>query len=136
MAQDGLFFKKFAEVDVKTGTPVFAVIFQSCWAIVLVIAWGTFEHLIDYVVFVEWIFLTLAAASVFIHRRKKSSLQTGFKTPLYPFTPIVFIGVCSWFVINTLIHEPIQSIAGLGLMAIGGIVGYVFFGLWRKDGNE
>jgi APA family basic amino acid/polyamine antiporter len=37
---------------------------QSLWASVLVLFWGTFENLISYVVFTDWIFFALGAAAV------------------------------------------------------------------------
>jgi len=126
MANDGVFFKKVAAVHPKFHTPMFAILLQSVWAIVLVWFWGTFEDLISYVVFTDWIFFALAAASVFIFRRRAAA--GAFKTPGYPITPIFFISLSVWFVLNTLVERPAQAWAGLGLLALGIPVYYY----WKK----
>ena len=122
MAQDKVFFKKIGEIHPQTGTPIYAILMQSVWAIILILLWGTFASLIKYVVFTDWIFMTLAAASIFIFRRKIS----GITTFLFPIPPLIFISVSVWFIINTLVNEPKQAIAGLVLLGIGALL-YLFW---------
>lgn len=126
MAKDGLFWKKIASVHPKFQTPVNAILLQNAWAICLLILWGTFEDVISYVVFTDWIFFTLAAASVIIFRRTKKELHRPYKTFLYPVTPLIFIIISLLFVINTFIEKPAQAWAGLILLGIGYPV-YRFF---------
>lgn len=127
MANDGVFFKKVAEVHPTFHTPVFAILLQSLWAIVLILFWGTFEDLISYVVFTDWIFFALAAASVFILRKRSAS--GAYQTPGYPLTPIFFVALSIWFVLNTLVERPAQAWAGLILLAVGGLVYY----FWKRQ---
>jgi APA family basic amino acid/polyamine antiporter len=47
MAADGVFFRRVAEIHPRYGTPAFAIVFQSLWAAVRVLFWGTFENLIS-----------------------------------------------------------------------------------------
>ncbi len=119
MAKDGIFFPQIAKVHPRYQTPYNAIIIQSTWAVLLILFWGTFENLISYVVFTDWIFFALAAASVFIFRKKLPDTKRDYKTLGYPFTPLIFIGVATWFVINTLIEKPEQAIAGLIMLALG-----------------
>jgi len=119
MAKDGIFFPQIAKVHPKYQTPYNAIIIQSTWAVLLILFWGTFENLISYVVFTDWIFFALAAASVFIFRKKLPDTKRDYKTLGYPFTPLIFIGVATWFVINTLIEKPEQAIAGLIMLGLG-----------------
>ncbi len=119
MANDGIFFKKVSKIHPKYNTPYFAIIIQSTWAVLLVLFWGTFENLISYVVFTDWIFFALAASTVFIFRRKLPNAQREYKTLGYPITPLFFISVAVWFVINTLIERPEQAIAGIIMLALG-----------------
>ncbi|MCG3119730.1 MAG: Serine/threonine exchanger SteT [bacterium] len=127
MAHDGVFFQKVAEVHPKFHTPAFAILLQSFWAIVLVWFWGTFENLISYVVFTDWIFFALAAAGIFIFRRR--SATGAYKTPGYPFTPLFFITLSVWFVLNTLVERPAQAWAGLLFLALGVPVYY----FWKRN---
>ena len=119
MANDGIFFKQVSRIHPKYNTPYYAIIIQSTWAILLVFFWGTFENLISYVVFTDWIFFALAASTVFIFRRKLPNTQREYKTLGYPITPLFFIAVAVWFVINTLIERPEQAIAGIIMLALG-----------------
>lgn len=119
MAGDGLFFRKVAEVHPRFQTPAFAIIAQSMWAVVLILFWGTFENLISYVVFTDWIFFGLAAASVFIFRRRDPTAERQAAVPLYPLTPLFFVAMSAWFVAVTLVQRPAQAGAGLAFLALG-----------------
>lgn len=129
MADDGIFFKKLAEIHPKYKTPANAIMAQSVWAIVLLLAWGTFENLIDYVTFVDWIFYFLTGASVFVFRKQLADAARPYKVPLYPFIPAFFCIVSGAFVLNALFANATQAIAGLTLLVIGAIV---YFLVWRK----
>jgi len=153
MASDGIFFKKLAELHPKYQTPVYSILMQSAWAIVLLIFWGTFHDLITYILFTDWIFLTMAAVSIFIFRfRKMPCLPvTGgqslwrrhagrepspYKTFAYPVTPIIFIVLSLFLVINTLIERPEQAFAGLGFLVLGVPVYYSFKRFAKKTGTS
>jgi APA family basic amino acid/polyamine antiporter len=47
----------------------------------------------------------------------------------YPVTPLLFAGVASWFVLNTIVTTPGSSLIGLAIVATG-IPAYFF---WRKN---
>lgn len=128
MATDGVFFRKVAEIHPRYQTPMFAIIFQSVWAIVLILFWGTFESLISYVVFTDWIFFALTGASIFIFRKRLPDASRPYRTLGYPFTPAFFVLVATWFVLNTLIERPSESWAGIMFLALGVPVYY----FWRR----
>lgn len=132
MASDGLFFRKVAEVHPKCHTPAFAIIFQSVWAIVLILFWGTFENLISYVVFTDWIFFGLTAASIFIFRRRFPDAERPYRTLGYPLTPLFFIAISAWFVLNTLVEKPAQAWAGIGFL----LVGVPVFYFWKNKSKD
>ena len=66
MAADGIFFKRIADIHPRFHTPANAIILKTSWAIVLILFWGTFENLISYVVFTDWIFFGLAGSCVLL----------------------------------------------------------------------
>jgi APA family basic amino acid/polyamine antiporter len=119
MANDGIFFKKIASVHPRFGTPAAAIMSQTCVALVLIFFWGTFEHLISYVVFTDWIFFTLAGASVFLFRKRRPDAERPYRTWGYPLTPAFFVAVSGWFVLNTVITKPAEAMAGLVFLAAG-----------------
>ncbi|MBT8218394.1 MAG: amino acid permease [Bacteroidia bacterium] len=118
MAEDGIFFKKLAEIHPTYGTPANAMLFQAVWAVVLLVFWGTFHDLITYVTFADLSFMLLAGVSIFIFR-KRSIHSTAYKVPLYPWIPLMFAIATLAFVLNTLVERPLQSGIGIGLLALG-----------------
>lgn len=127
MGADRVFFPWLADLHPRFGTPVKAVLLQSTWAAVLMMFWGTFESLATYVVFMDWIFMTLAALALFIFRNSSRPFNDAtYKVSLFPLTPLVFIGISIWFLISTLIGRPAQAIAGLFLM-LSGLPFYYYF---------
>ncbi len=131
MARDGLFFRKVAEIHPRYHTPAFAILVQTGWAVFLILFWGTFENLISYVVFTDFMFFALAATGVFILRRKRPEAERPYRTLGYPVTPLIFIVISVWFVANTLVNRPGEAWAGLGFLALGVPV----FLYWRKKGK-
>ena len=126
MAKDGLFFKKLAWVHPRFRTPVFAIVIQSVWAMVLLLFWGTFEDLITYVVFTDWIFFGLTAFGLFILRVKRKDLERPYKTWGYPIVPFIFVAITFLFVLNSLIEKPLHAWAGLILMSVSLPLYYYF----------
>lgn len=118
MSRDGLFFKKLAWVHPRFRTPVYAILVQSVWAMILLLFWGTFEDLITYVVFTDWVFFGLTAASIFVFRVRRKDLLRPYKTLGYPVVPLIFISITFLFVVNTLLTKPVHAYAGLVFLLI------------------
>lgn len=118
MARDRLFFSKLAEVHPRFGTPAVAIIAGSAWTLVLA-ASGSFEQLLTYVVFTGWAFYALAAASIFVYRRRRPDALRPFRVPGYPLTPLIFIAAAGGIVVSTLVSRPGQALLGLGIIFLG-----------------
>jgi APA family basic amino acid/polyamine antiporter len=133
MSNEGLFFKIFGTSHPKFGVPLSAILLQSMWAIVLVFLWGGFEDIINYVTITEWFFLMLAAVGIFVFRiRKSGNNDGGFKTPLYPLLPLIFIEIVHWFVINNVASDNPAAYFGLLVIPIGAVV-YFIYGKLKKS---
>jgi basic amino acid/polyamine antiporter, APA family len=130
MAKDRLFFRALSEVHPKFGTPAFAIAAAGVWSILLA-ASGTFEQLLTYVVFIGWIFYALAAASIFVYRKREPNAERPYKVPLYPLTPIVFIAAATALVLNTVATQPTRAAIGLAIVFLGAPA-YAF---WRRNSN-
>ena len=133
MARDEVFFQSLAEVHPRFGTPALAVATSAVWAAVLALS-GTFEQLFTYVVFASWIFAALAAASLFVLRRRRPDLPRPYRVPGYPFTPALFIAAAGAVVVNTVIARPVQALIGLGIVATGlpAYYGWRAYFAWKK----
>ncbi len=131
MATDGLFFRRLAEIHRRFKTPAFAIIAGAIWSSLLAIT-GTFDQLLTYVVFIGWIFYALAAASVFVYRRRMPDAVRPFRVPLYPITPILFIAAAAALVVNTIVTQPELSAIGLGIVLLGAPA----YWFWRDKSGD
>ncbi len=127
MARDGIFFKKLAEVHPRWRTPVNAIFAQSVWSLILLLFWGTFENLIEYVTFMDWVGLMLVGTTIFVFRKKRPNAERGYRTVLYPLTPLVFVGISLWFIVFTLVENPVRAVAGICVAAVGLAAYYFYF---------
>jgi len=126
MANDGLFFRKLAAVHPHFHTPAFAVTVLGLWSAALA-CMGKFQELMNYTMFVAWIFYGLGAASVFAYRRKYPDLPRPYLVPGYPWTPLVFVAASAALVLNVIVSTPRNAAIGLGIVALG----LPAYALWR-----
>jgi APA family basic amino acid/polyamine antiporter len=132
MAKDGLFFDSLSRIHPRFGTPALAVCAAGMWSAILA-ASGTYEQLLTYVVFIGWIFYALAAAALFVYRKRWPDLVRPYRVPCYPLTPIAFIVAALALVGNTIATQPLRAAMGLGIVFLGAPA-YFF---WRRgDGNQ
>jgi basic amino acid/polyamine antiporter, APA family len=132
MAHDGVFFKRLTEVHPRWGTPAVAVLASAAWAAVLA-ATGTFDQLLTYVVFAAWLFYGLGAATVFLYRKRLSPEALPYRAPGYPWTPLLFILASAALVLNTLFTKPFEAAVGLGFLAAGVPVYFIWQRVVKKE---
>ena len=126
-ARDGLFFEKFGFIHPRFVTPSVSLLGQGVWSAILA-ASGSYELLFSYSTFAFWIFYAMTVAGVIVLRRRRPDMPRPYKMWGYPVTPILFVVVAVWFVVNTLISRPGPSLTGLGIIA-SGIPAYF---VWRR----
>ena len=118
MARDGLFFKRLADVHPRFGTPAFAIVASSVWAMVLT-ASGTYERLFTYVIGTGWAFYGASALTIFWYRRHRSNVVRPFRVPGYPLTPALFVLASVAVVMDVVITKPADAAKGLVIVLIG-----------------
>jgi APA family basic amino acid/polyamine antiporter len=118
MARDGLFFRPLGNLSPTSRAPVNAIWFQAIWACILALS-GTFDQITTSAIFGVWVFTALVGSSLFVLRRKLPAAPRRYRTLGYPVVPALFVLVALWLVINTLTAYPVESVAGLVLMALG-----------------
>jgi basic amino acid/polyamine antiporter, APA family len=128
MAQDGLFFRSLARVHPVHRTPGACLIAQAAWSIVLAFT-GSYEQLGTYVIFSVFLFHAATGAAVFVLRRTRPDAPRPYRAWGYPWTPVIFIATSLTFVFSTLIERPLESLLGLGLIALG-VPAYMW---WRQQ---
>ncbi len=127
MANDGVFFKPMAKVHPRFGTPAFALLAAGAWSAILA-ASGAFDVLLQYVVFVGWLFYSLGGLAVIALRRSRPDAVRLFRVPGYPYTPFLFVLAGFAIVVNTVVQSPQKGLIGLGATAAA----LPIYLLWRR----
>jgi APA family basic amino acid/polyamine antiporter len=118
MAEDGLFFRRVAQVNPVTRVPVIAIILQGVAAAVIALS-GTYGQILSYVVSVDFIFFGLTGAALFVIRRRDPDQPVAFKVPGHPFTTAFFVIACWVVVAATVANNLINSLIGYAILAAG-----------------
>jgi APA family basic amino acid/polyamine antiporter len=134
MAEDGLLFRWFGAIHPRFGTPHRAIVAQAVWSSILV-ATGSFRVLFTRVVYTEWIFFGLLAVALFVLRRRVNYAPV-YRIWGFPVVPAVFIVACAAIVMNQIISAPLESAFGLGLVAAGIPVYYLWGRKPSRSGHE
>ena len=129
MARDKLFFNQAAQIHSRFKSPANALIIQCVWACLLTFT-GTFNQLITYIIFASWIFYGMSAGAVIILRKKKPDMDRPYKTPAYPWIPIIFIFFAIFLTINTIMEAPRDATIGAGII----LAGLPLYYYWKKNG--
>ena len=130
MSRDGLLPRRLGELSEGARAPVWSVLALTLWAAILALS-GTFDQLTDLTIFGQWIFYGLTGAAVFVLRRKMPDAARPYRVVLYPLTPIVFVACAAALLVNSLQTSPVESAAGLVLIAAGLPV-YFYYRRGRK----
>jgi APA family basic amino acid/polyamine antiporter len=126
MAQDGLFFQAAGQLGERSGVPQVGLILQGVWSVLLTLS-GTYGDLLDYVIFAAVLSYLLTTIGVLILRKKRPDMPRPYKTPWYPYLPIMYVIVSSLFLVALLWKKPMYTWPGLGIV-LSGIP--VYF-IWR-----
>ncbi len=127
MAKDGLFFRSVGKIHPKYHTPAVSLMVQAAWASILTLT-GSYNELLDYVIFAVVIFYILTIAGVFRLRHTRPDAPRPYRAWGYPVLPLLYIAFASFVELALLTHKTMRSFAGLSIVAIG-IPVYYF---WRR----
>ncbi|HKS06774.1 MAG TPA: amino acid permease [Gemmatimonadaceae bacterium] len=123
MASDGLLFRWFGAVHPTYRTPHRAIVLQAVWASVL-IGTNTFRALFTRVVYTEWIFFALLAASLYF-LRKRADYAPVYKLGGAKLWAGLFVVSSATIIVTTIKNNPANASIGLALVLIGLPVYYV-----------
>lgn len=124
MAQDGLFFKKAAELNDKN-VPARALWVQGIWASVLCLT-GKYGDLLTYATFASLLFYILTIGGLFILRKREPYAERPYKAFGYPFVPMIYMVITALICFALLIYDTRNTGLGLGIVALGVPVYYLF----------
>jgi APA family basic amino acid/polyamine antiporter len=99
---------------------------QAVWACLLVFS-GTYNELLDYVIFAALLFYALTVAGLFVLRIRRPDAPRPYRAFGYPLLPGMYVGLCTAVMLDLLVVKPVMTWPGL-LLVLTGIP--VYF-LWK-----
>lgn len=115
--------KFFGAWSARGENPAHAFLLQGAIALALVVLGAFsrdgFKAMVEYTSPVFWLFMTLVAVSLFIFRRREPDRILPYRVPLYPVTPIVFIGTCIYMLYSSLTYAGSNAWIGACVLLAG-----------------
>ena len=131
MAQDGVFFKRMAEIHPKWRTPAFSLIGQGVWAAVLTIS-GRYDQLYTYVIYGMVLSYTLTVIGMFLLRWKRPDIPRPYRCTGYPWLPAIYVLIGTVWTLNTIFTRPTEAFWGTAIV----LVGVPFYLFWKRSNRK
>jgi basic amino acid/polyamine antiporter, APA family len=131
MARDGLFFRRAGDLHPTFRTPVFGLVTQALWAMLLCLS-GTYGNLLDYVIFASLLFYFLTTLTLFRLRARQPDLPRPVKAFGYPILPALYMVSTGALMVILLFKKPLYTWPGLIIVALGIPVYFVWRAVDRK----
>jgi APA family basic amino acid/polyamine antiporter len=127
MAKEGLFLSHVAWVHPRFGTPVVSLALMGAISALYTLM-GTFEEVMRYFVFMAALWFAMNIFAVILLRRRRPDLERPFRVPLYPASPLLFLGVIVSLAASLFVENPRDSLMGLGLIVLAVPV----YRIWKR----
>src|SRR2546429_172630 len=132
MADDGLFFRAIARVHPRYQTPSAAIVLTGFLGIGFVLI-RTFEQLADQFVVAIFPFYALAAAAVFVLRRRRPDLPRPVRVLGYPVVPWLFV-LASFLILGNALWAHPRETGFAFLIILLGVPVYFWWTRRRRSG--
>jgi len=122
MAEDQTLPGIFKKVNPQTQVQEFGLLFLGGFIFLSLIFLQTFENIVNYVMFLDSMGIAVVASTLFkLRQQAKQSNQDygGFRIPLYPLLPAIFIMSLLTVTINVLFSNPRQALLGSIFLLLG-----------------
>lgn len=120
MGEDHHALRRFARLD-RSQLPLLATVAQTS-IVVFMLLTGTFQSVLNYVLFTITLCSFLTVLGVFVLRIREPNLPRPVRTWGYPVTPIVYLVVIGWMLVHILQRHPSESAWGFATLLAGLIV--------------
>ncbi|MEO8138000.1 MAG: amino acid permease [Gemmatimonadota bacterium] len=127
MAEDRFFFSRARELHPTFKTPVFGLVAQAAWAMVLCLS-GSYGNLLDYVIFASLLFYFFTVLALFRLRATRPDVPRPVRAFGYPVVPALYMAAVFLLMVILLFEKPLYTWPGLVIVALGVPVFY----LWRR----
>jgi basic amino acid/polyamine antiporter, APA family len=128
MARDGLFFRRVGTLNAKS-VPSAGLIVQSVWVSLLCLT-GTYNQLLNYVIFAALVFYVLTTLGLFLLRVQRPNAERPYRAVGYPVLPALYIVLAAVTAVILLIAPKTRTEALSGLVLV--LVGIPVYFIWRR----
>ena len=118
MAADGVLPRAFLRVNPRTQVQEVGVLFFGASMLLPAFLLGSFEMLLNYVIFTDMLSIALVASTVFVLRRRHVG-DGGFGVPGYPVLPAIFLACLLGVAVSVFVTQPRLAVAGIIVLLVG-----------------
>lgn len=127
-AREGQLPKFLGMLSVR-GTPIGSLIAQGVWtSAILLFVGNALENLFTFYGISAWVFYGASALVLIKLRWDKPSIPRPYEVALYPFSPLLVIGVTLFLIISSAIASPLPAAASLFFVLCAFPVYFLIFG--------
>ncbi len=97
-----------------THVPKNALLLQAVFTIAFIIAIDQVSRVgavLDYLILLLTLIMAATVTGVLVLRRREPDSERPFRVPLYPFTPLLFLGLSAWMIVSTMINDKKAALA-------------------------
>jgi len=127
MAEDGVLPSVFRRVDPRTQVSLAGLALFGATMLVPAFLLGSFEKLLNYIIFTDMVTLVVVASTLFVLRRRGEGAGT-FRIPGYPVLPALYVLALAAVAAHVAVTEPALALAGTAIL----VAGWPLFVLGRK----
>jgi basic amino acid/polyamine antiporter, APA family len=127
MARDGLFFRRVGTLNHRR-VPAAGLVVQSIWVALLCLT-GSYNQLLNYVIFAALVFYALTTIGLFMLRAKRADVERPYRAIGYPVLPALYIVLTTAVMLLILMSPTTRQDAFLGLAIV--IIGVPVYFVWR-----
>ena len=127
MAEDGVLPAVFRRVDPRTQVSLAGLALFGATMLVPAFLLGSFEKLLNYIIFTDMVTLAVVASTLFVLRRRREG-EGAFRIPGYPVLPALYVLALAAVAAHVAVTEPALAAAGTVIL----LAGWPLFALGRK----
>jgi APA family basic amino acid/polyamine antiporter len=129
MAEENSLPPIFGRVNERTQAQEFGLLFFGATTLLAIIFLGTFEKILNYVMFFDSLNNAIVASTIFALRRTATQNNyDGYCIPLYPILPGVFVLFLLFITVNVVLTQPGSILMGVIILGFG----YPIFHVMRR----
>jgi APA family basic amino acid/polyamine antiporter len=112
----------------RTRAPIVAIALQGVWASLIVLFFGVYGPVLNYVVALDAVFFGLTGAALLVFRSREPRAVSGLKMPGHPWTTGIFVLAFWTLAASTIVQFPRD--AGMGVVIL--LLGVPVYLYWRR----